>query len=341
MKLKDELEKLCTLDGVSGNEDEIRGYLCARMRGKAVWKIDALGNVIAFKKGKKPPENKVMVCAHIDEVGLIITHINADGTLKFSTVGGIDPAVLFGRRVRVGDGKLTGVIGAKAIHNLTAAEKKERPAAEKLSIDIGCTSAEEAQALCSPGDFAYFCADFTAFGEGRIAAKALDDRAGVAVMLALIDEDLEYDTWFVFTVQEEIGTRGAKTATFEVEPAFCVVLEATTAADIPGVSEEKRVCALGGGPVVSYMDRATIYNRELYNLAFDTARAEGIPCQTKSLVAGGNDAGAIHVSKTGVRTIAVSVPCRYLHSPHCVIAYEDLKQMKKLVRALLERIGGL
>ena len=157
-------------------------------------------------------------------------------------------------------------------------------------------------------------------------------------MLELIDGELEYDTWFSFVVQEEVGLRGAQAASYTIAPDIAVVLEATTASDIPSSSGEKRVCELRKGPVVSYMDRHTIYDKELYRLAFETADSLGIPCQTKTMVAGGNDAGAISVAHGGVRTMAVSLPCRYLHSPSCVIAGSDLDSAYKLTKNLLERI---
>ena len=160
-------------------------------------------------------------------------------------------------------------------------------------------------------------------------------------MLKMIEDGVEYDTAFSFVVQEEVGLRGATAAAYTAAPEFAIVLEATTAADIPSSSGEKRVCEVGKGPVVSYMDRHTIYDRELYSLAFDEAEKQKIPCQTKSVVAGGNDAGAIHVSRGGVRTAAISLPCRYLHSPSCVIAKSDLDYSYRLARGLAERIQQL
>ena len=158
------------------------------------------------------------------------------------------------------------------------------------------------------------------------------------MMVDMIRGEIPYDTYFVFNVQEEIGLRGSTASAFAVAPDFAVVLESTTAADIDGSEGAKRVCALGNGPVVSFMDRSTLYDKELYRLAFDIAAENGLPCQTKSMVAGGNDAGAIHKSGRGVRTIAVSIPCRYLHSPSSVIEYRDFENSYRLVKLLSERI---
>ncbi|MBQ8959976.1 MAG: M42 family metallopeptidase [Ruminococcus sp.] len=334
------LKRLCLINGVSGDEDRVREAVIGRIRDHCdELSTDPLGSLIAFKSGRSAGK-KLMVCAHMDEVGFIITHINSDGTLSFDEVGGIDPSVVIGRQVKVGKAGLEGVVGSPAVHNLSKEEREAPPKFSGMTIDIGASSKEEAEKYVSPGDCAYFSSEFLEMGS-RIKSKAIDDRAGCAMMIRLMQEDLPYDTWFVFNVQEEIGLRGSAASAFTVAPDFALVLEATTAADIDGVSGQKKVCSLGGGPVVGFMDRRTIYDRDLYRLAFDTAKEMGIPCQTKTAVAGGNDAGAIHISGRGVRTLAVSVPCRYLHSPACVIDREDLENTYALVRELAGRIPGL
>ncbi|SDA23811.1 endoglucanase [Ruminococcus sp. YE71] len=341
MELIKRLEELCVLDGISGDEGKVRDYIIEAIKGKCEYSVDPLGSIIAFKKGRQTPKHKLLFSAHMDEVGLIVTHICSDGSLKFAEVGGVDPRVLFGKRVYVGEKKTLGVIAGIAVHNLTKEQRSKAADHSDLCIDIGVTSREEAMKLVRPGDSVVFDSSFLRFGEGRVKSKAIDDRAGCAMMIEMINSDLEYDTCFTFVVQEEVGLRGATAAAYTVAPDFAIVLESTTAADIPSSSGEKRVCEVGKGPVVSYMDRHTIYDRELYRLAFETADSLGIPCQTKTVVAGGNDAGAIHKSRGGVRTSAVSLPCRYLHSPSCVIAEEDMTNAYKLVTELAERIQKL
>lgn len=333
----DKLKDLCLLDGISGDEGAVREYIIDKIGDKAEIRVDNLGNVIAFCKGKKTPKNKIMVSAHMDEVGMIVTYVNSDGTLKVSSVGGVDPRVVFGRRVKIGRNNVLGVVGGKAIHNLTAEERKKSVPFDKLTIDIGVDSREEALKLVRLGDSVRFVSDFVEFGEGFVKCKAIDDRAGCAIMLRMIVEGMEYDTYFTFVVQEEIGLRGSTCAAFTVAPDYAVVLESTTAADIPSASGEKRVCELGKGPVVSYMDRHTMYDRELFELAFSAAEEKCLPCQTKTMVAGGNDAGAIHVSRGGVKTAAVSLPCRYLHSPSCVINKADFENAYVLTKLILDR----
>lgn len=332
------LKSLCELNGASGDETRVREFIISRIEGQCEYRIDALGNIIALKKGRKNPKKKVMIAAHMDEVGFIVTGITPEGCLKLATVGGIDPRTFFGVPVLIGEKQIPGVIGGKAVHHLSENEKDSAPAETDLFADIGAGSREEAQKAVSIGDFAYFESAYTVFGSGFIKAKALDDRVGCAVMIELIASELEYDTYFVFNVQEEVGLRGAKVSAFSVNADIAIVLECTTAADLSGVSGEKRVCVAGGGPAVSFMDSRTIYSKRLCNLAFEIAEKEKIPCQTKTAVAGGNDSGAIHLSRCGVETLALSVPCRYIHTASSVIKGEDVQSLKHLLSGLLEKI---
>lgn len=336
-----ELEKLCPLDGISGDEGQIRDYIVSRIKNKAEIKVDPIGNVIAFVKGQKRAKNRIMVSAHMDEVGMIVTYINSDGTLRAAPVGGIDPRVVFGQRVLVGRNNTLGVIGGAAIHNLSPEERKQSVPFDKIVVDIGTDRLEESKVLVSLGDSIRFVSGFESFGDCKIKCKAIDDRAGCAIMLKMIEEGLEYDTYFTFVVQEEIGLRGSKCAAYSVDPDIAIVLESTTAADIPSASDGDRVCELGRGAVVSYMDRSTVYDKGLYAMAFEIAEKNGIPCQTKTRIAGGNDAGAIHLSRGGVRTCAISLPCRYLHSPSCVIDSRDLDSSFVLAKLLSERAAQL
>lgn len=331
------LKQLCLQDGISGDEGSVRDLIISQIKDYADITVDPLGSIIAFCKGEQTPKNKVLVSAHMDEVGMIVTYINADGTLKCDCVGGVDPKVVYGKRVRVGRDKILGVIAGTAIHNVPKADRSKAVPFDKLVIDIGCESRQEAEKLVRQGDSVCFVSDFTRFGDGFVKCKAIDDRAGCAIMIQLIKDRPKFDTYFTFVVQEEIGLRGATAASYTVAPDFAFVLEATTASDIPESENEKKVCELGKGAVVSYMDRHTIYDKEMYSLAFETAKENSVPVQTKSVIAGGNDAGAIHLSRGGVRTTAISLPCRYLHSPSCVINERDMQSAYDLVKLLLNR----
>lgn len=334
------LKKLCELDGISGREDAVREEILRQIAPYCDCRVDNLGNVIAFKKGKQKPKNKVLLSAHMDEVGMLVTGITPDGMLRITTVGGIDPKVIVGRAVTVA-GKYPGVIGTKAVHMQNAEERSTPTPLESLYVDIGAEDREDAEKAVRPGDTVCFRGEYRAFGDGRIKAKAIDDRFGCALLIELIKGELEYDAFFTFVTQEEVGLRGAKVASFSVAPDIALVFEATTAGDLSGVEGAKRVCALGGGPVVPFMDRSTIYDRGLYALAFSLADKNGIPCQTKTMVAGGNDAGAISLSGRGARVLSISAPCRYLHSPACVIDREDAENALRLARLLLPAAASL
>ena len=338
--MKELLKELCLINGTSGDEILVRQAIIEKIKDHCEYRIDNFGNLIAFCKGKKSSGKKLMIAAHTDEVGFIVTYINSDGTLCFNEVGGIDTTVAIGRQVTVGNG-INGVIGSTAVHNLSREQREKPPKYGDMYIDIGADSKEEAEKLVRLGDSVYFDSEFVELGGNCVKSKAIDDRAGCAIMIQLIREGVEYDTYFVFNVQEEVGLRGSTASSFSVAPDFAIVLEATTASDIDGVSGVKKVCSLGKGPVVGFMDRSTVYDKELYRMAFESAENLGIPCQTKTMIAGGNDSGAIHKSRGGVRTIAVSVPCRYIHSPSCVINAEDFENTLTLTRELARRIHEL
>ena len=334
------IKELCAISGISGREDAVRNYIIEKIKDYAdEMHTDSLGNLIVFKKGRNAAKNKVMLDAHMDEVGLIVTGITSDGYLKFAKVGGINTKVIIGRTVCVGEKGVVGALGIKPIHLIEKSEEGSIPKIDDLYIDIGAKNREEAQEYVRIGDAVWFCSDEVEFGNGFLKAKALDDRAGCAILIEMIRGELEYDCWFSFSTQEEIGTRGAQASAFSIAPDYAIVVETTTAADISGVKDEKRVCICGNGPTVSFMDRSTVYNRELFDKAFEIAERDGIPCQAKTLVAGGNDAGVIHKSRGGVKVLTVSLPCRYLHSPSCVIKYSDAENSLRLIKSLAEEFA--
>ncbi len=339
--LSKHLEELCILCGASGNESSVREYICKNSIPYADnIRIDPLGNLIVEKKGTNLSHKKLMVSAHMDEVGLIVTYINDDGTMQIAPVGGVDAFVAIGRPVIAGC-NINGVIGAKPVHLLDSNQRGKQPEFSELYLDIGAESREQAEKIASPGTYVHFMPKFTRLGGNRVCSKALDDRIGCAIMMELLKENLPYDVTFAFLVQEEVGLRGAKAAAYSVNPDIAIVLEATTAADITGADGDAKVCSLGAGPVVSFMDKSTIYDRELYDIAFSECDKMGLPCQTKTRIAGGNDSGAIHLSRGGVRTIAISAPCRYLHSPSCVADMNDIENCLKLTRAMIEKAAQI
>ncbi len=339
--LLDTLKELCALSGPSSYEGPIRDYLKARGEAAgAICRVDRMGNLICEKKGEKAAPSRLMLCAHMDEVGLIIRRITDDGYLKFACLGGIDRRVLIGKPVFLGNARVPGVIGLKAIHLTTAEERKKVPKLEELFIDIGARSREEAEKLTHLGDYAVFSDSITEYGDGFIKAKAIDDRIGCAVMAELMERELPMDVTFAFTVQEEVGTRGAFGAAFSVTPELALVLETTTAADSPTTDAHRRVCCPGKGPVVSYMDGGTVFDRKLYALLWALAEENGIPCQTKEYVSGGNDGRAIQRTKDGIRTAIISAAVRYLHSPSSVAAIRDLEHIETLALRFVEAVAA-
>lgn len=335
------IKELCALNGVSGDEDRVREFI----RGQAEpyadsIRTDALGNLIVFKKGRKTTGHKLLMAAHMDEVGLIVTHVTDEGYLKFDFVGGVDRRVAIGKSVVLGDQAIQGIIGLKAIHLVSREERKKTPKTDAMYIDIGAKNKEEALKLVQPGTYGSFIGEPEAFGNGLLKAKAIDDRVGCAIMLALLKEELPMDVTFAFTAQEEVGTRGAFGAAFSVSPEIALVLETTTAADLPNVEEHRKVCAPGKGPVISYMDGGTIYDRGLFEDLRRLAEENQIPWQTKEYIAGGNDARSIQRSKAGVRVAAVSAAVRYLHAPASVGSVADFENMLKLARLFVADVAA-
>jgi len=336
----EDLKALCACRGVSGDEAEVREYILSRVAKVADDVMtDTMGNVIVFKKGAKSCAKKIAVCAHMDEVGLVVTMITDDGYLKFATVGSLDSRVIVGKTVAVGKQNIIGIIGCKAIHFLKEGEREKAIAVEDLYIDIGAESREEAEKQVELGDSCVFDSQYRQFGSGYIKAKAIDDRFGCAVMLQLIESDLPIDCTFAFTVQEEVGLRGAYTAAYRVKPDIALIIEGTTAADLPSVQENKKACKSGGGAVIPFMDKMTIYDRELYSTLTKIADENGVKWQTKTAIAGGTDGGAFQRSGTGVKTAAIAAPVRNLHSPSCVAKLSDLEQVGKLAALFLEEMG--
>ena len=330
------LEKLCNASGVSGCEGEVRDIIISDIKDYCdELLVDTMGNVIALKKGESQ-EKKVMLSAHMDEVGFIISGITEKGYLEFKKVGGIDTRVIISKNVLVGKEKIPGVIGMKAIHLQEKSEREEVPKVKNLFIDIGAKDKEDALKYISIGDYVSFIPNYSDFGDGLIKSKAIDDRVGCYILTKLIKNPVKYDTYFCFTVQEEVGLRGARVASFRIKPDIALVLESTTCADVHDVAPYAKVTELGKGATISFMDSGTIVNRKY--LDFLNKISDGIDVQYKKTTAGGNDAGAIHQAAEGVVVASISVPCRYLHSPAGIASKKDIEAVESLAKRVLERI---
>ena len=337
--MKEILKELCALPGVSGTEDRVRAYIENRAKAFAEEILtDPMGNLLVRVRGARAPKAKILLAAHMDEVGIIVTGITEEGCLAFDFVGGVDRRVLIGKRVSIGEKAVPGVIALKAVHLLEDGEGKKVPPTKSLFVDIGCRSREEAAKLVSLGDTGTFDERIEEFGSGFLRAKAIDDRIGCAVMLSLLEEGLPADAWLAFTVQEEVGCRGAAAAAFRIQPDIALVLEGTTAADLPSQKGSEKVCAPGKGPVIPFMDGGSIYDRGLYRRLTGLAEEKGIPWQTKTWISGGTDASALQKTAAGTRVAAVSAAVRYIHSPSCVGNLKDFENISRLVRAFLETL---
>ncbi len=334
------IEKLCNAYGVSGDEGEIRNIIKAEIEPYvSSMTTDMLGNLIAYKKGRNSSK-KIMISAHMDEVGFIVSAITEKGYLKFKTVGGIDTRVILGKKIVFRNGT-KGIIGVKAIHLLSEGERDSVPKVKDLYIDIGTSSKDEAEKFVAVGDYATFDTVYEKLGGSRIKAKAIDDRAGCAVLAELLKEEQEFDLYACFTTQEEVGLRGSTVCAEAINPDVALVLESTTCSDVYKVEPECEVTHCGGGVALSFMDGRTIVNKEHLEQLMAMAERNSVKYQLKRTTAGGNDAGSIHLSSGGVVTASVSVPCRYLHSPVGVADLKDIEAMKDFAKAYIREIGGI
>ncbi len=336
------LKRITEAAGVAGDEYEVRAVIREELAGYPLkTKTDMLGNLIVSQNEGKPGP-RIMLAAHMDEIGLMIVQIDNTGLLYFKAVGGIDPRVLVAKVVRVGKKKLPGVIGAKAIHLQRPEERLVPIPLESLYIDIGAKNKEDAEKVVSIGDYAVFDTEYETFGDGFAKGKSFDDRVGCAVLAEVLKETYHAPVYGVFTVSEEIGLRGAGVAAYAIDPQVAISLEGTTAHDVTDVEDHLVSTRCGAGPSLTFMDNSVISDRKLIQLAAKTAETLGIPYQYKNTATGGNDSGKINQTRAGVPTIEIAVPTRYCHSPISVIHLEDYNNTIQLVKALIHAIetGG-
>jgi endoglucanase len=322
--------------GPSGYEGEVRRIVREIAKDFAdEITVDALGNVLATRKGTDPSLPTVMLCAHMDEVGLQITGANEDGLLTYATLGDISPAVMASKRVLIGKAALPGVIGSKAVHLQERGESSKAYTHKDLTIDIGAKDKNDALAHAPIGEWVTFDSETVEFGEGLIKGRSQDDRCGCYALLRLMEKQYPCTVVYAFTVQEEVGTRGAKVAAHRVQPDVAIILETTTAGDVGEAQEHEEVCNVGKGPAISFMDLASVAHQPLMRALRGTAERNGIPWQVKRYVSGGNDSGSVQRAGAGVKTCVVSVPCRYIHSPSSVCSLDDVDNMIRLLAAFL------
>jgi putative aminopeptidase FrvX len=333
------LEELSNLNGVSGREDEVRSYIYKKAveQSDEVF-FDSMGSLIAVK-GRKKSGPSIMLAAHMDEVGLMVTGIDNSGMLKIDPVGSMDARVLVSKPVTVGKDRVAGVIGAKPIHLQERDEQRKPLPMRSLFVDIGAKDKGDAEKAVRLGDAIAFDTKASSFGQGCFKGKALDDRAGCAVLMRLMEMDFDVPVYFAFTAQEEIGARGAKTAAYSIQPSMALVFEGTSAGDVPEAPEHKQSTRLGQGPAVTFMDRSVVVHRGLFRRIREVADSEGIRHQLRQMTTGGTDAGPISRSHSGVPTGIISVPCRYIHSPVSVLKLSDFEDTVRLASAVLRSVA--
>ncbi len=330
------LEKLCNACAVSGDEGEVRKIVLEEVHPYAdEVKVDPMGNVLVTKKGSGKNLPRVMLDAHMDEVGFILVSDEGDSTFGFQTVGGIDPRQLPGKPVLVGKDHLPGVIGLKPVHLASEDEFKHKPSIDSLRIDLGLDGKAKA------GDWVTFATKFKRVGPS-IMAKAIDDRIGVATLIELVKHAPEnIDLLAAFTVQEEVGLRGAKIAAYTFAPDIAIAIDSTPAHDMPSYDGSESAfynTKLGMGPAIYIYNFATLDDPRLVRFLKESAEAEGIPYQIRQPGGGGTDAGAIQRTRAGVPVVSVSVPHRYTHSPVSISRVDDWKNTLKLLYFALRRI---
>lgn len=332
------LKKLTEASGVSGNEKEVRKMIIEEIEDYVdELQIDKIGNIITYKKGRKNSP-KLMITAHMDEVGLIITDINDSGLLKFMTVGGIDERILVSKCVKIGEKEVPGVIGAKPIHLQEEEERLKSLNLNQLYIDIGVDSKKEAEKLVCVGDYVIFDSSYIEFGKNLVKAKALDNRVGCNLLIDLLKKDSDLGFYGVFTVMEEIGLVGAGPAAYTVNPEVSIILEGTLCFEAPGIDSHLTTTKLNKGPAISLIDRTTIFDDKFRNYIVNVAKENNIPYQFRKTSSGGNDSGEIHQTRGGSTTATISVPCRHIHSPVSIMSKEDYENTYKLLVSVLNKI---
>ena len=328
--MKELIKKLTETYGPSGREEQIREVIKGEIEGLAdEVRVDTMGNLIALKRGSGDGL-KVMLAAHMDEIGVIVTHVDEKGFLRFAPVGGVRPLALLGGRAVFANG----TVGTFGLEKLEPPEAEKIPGLDKLYLDVGAKDKESAPV--SVGDIACFQRPFAAQGD-RLIAKGFDDRIGCAVLIQVM-RDMEtspHDVYFVFSVQEEVGLRGAITSAYGIQPDLGISVDVTRTGDTP----EARTMAvsLGEGPAVKVKDGGMLAHPAVKDLLVETAEEFGIPYQLEVLVRGTTDAMAIQVSREGVPAGCLSIPCRYVHTPSEMIDHNDVLNAVKLFVALLSK----
>ena len=330
---------------VSGDEGAVRRLVLDAIRPLVdEARVDALGNVLAVKRAAPGTRNapRVLLATHMDEVGFMIVDHDSDGSLRFEVVGGISERVLLGQPVLVGAKRLPGIIGATPVHLLSADRQSSVVKTAQMRIDVGASSQADARRLAPVGDRAGFATEFAQL-DGALRGKALDDRLSCATLIGLLRAGpYPVELHAAFTVQEEVGLRGARVAGYAVDPVAAIALDCTPAQDLPSSRDHENTqynCRLGLGPVIYVADGRTLSDRRLVNYLSRSAEAAGLPYQLRQPGGGGTDAGAIQKARAGVPVVSLSVPARYLHTPASLVRLDDWENTLRLAQLALQNFS--
>lgn len=346
MSINENLEKLSNACGVSGRENEVKELMIRLMTPYADEIFtDKLENVIAIRKGKEKSA-KIMLAAHMDEVGLMVKTITKDGFLQFAKMGGIDDRVLPAQRVNVLSRKTTfpGIIGSKPPHIQKEDERKKVIASDELFIDVGAESKEDALSMgIAVGDPVSFDVEYTPVGKDVVIGKAFDNRAGCVTMVEALKllEHADVTVYAVGTVQEELGLRGAGAAAFNVDPDLAIALDVTIAGDVPGVREYDTSVKMGKGPALTISDSGLVTHPKVLRWLLDSAEGEKISYQIETGLMGSTDAARINLTRKGIPCGNISVPTRYIHSPVAMLSLKDIEDSAKLTVAAIQRVANV
>lgn len=332
------LKEIVETISVSGNESKLRKLILNEIKHHAnEVKVDKIGNIIAFKKGKRNSK-KIMISTSIDELGLIVTDIGSSGLIKFKTVGDLDIKILPSKRVKIGDSEISGVIGAKPIHLQKPNERKKPIERSSLYIDIGVKSKEEALELVSIGDYIGFESDYIEFGDNLIKGKFLESKLGICVLIDLLKSELENDVYFVFSVMKNIGLRGIAPATFSINPDLAIFIEGISTTEYKGTNSLNSNIKLGLGPGLSLYDKRNIYDKKLINSIKDILNENEINIQNVIQSNYESCSSKAYTSLSGVPSTTISIPIRYMYSISAVASKKDLTETKKLLGCVIDNI---
>ena len=326
------IKSISEINAVSGDEKSLRDFIVKNIKADKI-EIDTMGNIIALKQGTVQSEHKIAVATHIDECGLIVTDINDDGYIKFATVGNVELRSIISKTVLIKN-KIPGIIGMKAVHLQKKEERENVKKAKELFIDIGAKNKDEAKKLVKKGDYISFMTKFSCIGT-TIKGKALD-RIGIYTLLQAINYEPLYDTYFIFTVQKEVGLRGAMIAADKINPDTLIVVDSVETADMYGVEKDKITAHLNCGPALIHSDKSYIGDKKLIKKIISLATENDIKIQEVARAESDSDTGAFMISNSGIKTVNISIPVRYTHTPVQLASLNDIESTDKLLNLLLK-----